>query len=101
MRPGRTPPGPVATAVVRRDNGWSATSQAHYRKPPLIAARRQDGGSAPLVFDGATDAAAFQTYLEQVLVPTLRPGDIVVWDNGAAHKQNVMQQAVAAAGAVV
>jgi hypothetical protein len=88
--------------VVRRDNGWSATS----RRPiiaslPLIAARRQDGGSAPLVFDGATDAAAFQTYLEQVLVPTLRPGDIVVWDNGAAHKQNVMRQAVAAAGAVV
>ena len=75
--------------------------QAHYRQTTLISALRQDGVTAPLVFEGATDAPAFQTYLERVLVPTLRPGDIVVWDNLAAHTRDVMRQAVEAAGAVV
>jgi transposase len=75
--------------------------QAHYHKTTLVSALRQDGVAAALVFEGATDTAAFQTYLEQVLVPTLRPGDVVVWDNLAAHTRDVMRQAVAKAGAVV
>jgi transposase len=56
---------------------------------------------APLAFSGATDTAAFQTYVEKVLVPELRPGDVVVWDNLQPHKNAQVIQAVEAAGARV
>jgi transposase len=54
--------------------------------------------TAPMLLDGATDGAAFLAYLEQVLVPTLRPGDIVVMDNLPAHKPGAVRIAVARAG---
>jgi hypothetical protein len=47
----------------------------------VIAALRCDGLTAPAVFDGPIDKASFRAYVEQVLVPTLRPGDVVVLDN--------------------
>jgi transposase len=65
----------------------------------LIAGVRQDGVLAPFVFEGATNTAAFQTYLEQVLVPELRPGDIVVLDNLPAHRARAVRRAVRKAGA--
>ncbi len=43
--------------------------------------------TAPMVLDGPMDGLAFEAYVTQVLVPTLRPGDIVVMDNLAAHKR--------------
>jgi transposase len=55
--------------------------------------------TAPMLLDGAMDGAAFLAYLEQVLVPTLRPGDIVVMDNLPAHKPAAVRIAVARAGA--
>ena len=56
---------------------------------------------APFVFEGATDGAAFGTYVPEVLVPELRPGDVVVWDNLQPHKNAQVIAAVEAAGARV
>jgi transposase len=67
----------------------------------VIAALRWDGLQAPAVFDGPIDNPTFLAYVEQVLVPTLRPGDIVVLDNLAVHKQAAVQIALEQAGAVV
>ena len=52
-----------------------------------------------MILDGAMNAAAFLAYVEQVLVPTLKPGDIVVMDNLPAHKPAAVRQAIEAAGA--
>ena len=57
--------------------------------------------SACLAFDGATDAAAFEAYVERCLAPALRPGDIVVMDNLACHKSAEDERLIAAAGAGV
>jgi transposase len=65
----------------------------------MIAAMRLDGSTACLAIEGATDAEVFRTYVEQVLVPTLRQGDIVVMDNLAAHKTEATLALIRAAGA--
>jgi transposase len=67
----------------------------------LICAMRLSGVTAPVVFQGATDTAAFQSYVEQVLVPELRPDDVVIWDNLEPHKAQVVVAAVEQVGAMV
>ncbi len=67
----------------------------------MIAAVSADGAQAPFMFDGAIDAQIFRIYVERVLVPTLRPGDIVVLDNLSSHKDRVARAAIEAAGAQV
>jgi transposase len=73
----------------------------HWKLITLTAAVRLDGVGACLAFDGATDAATFETYVERCLVPTLRPGDIVVMDNLSCHKTAEVARLIAAAGAEV
>jgi transposase len=65
----------------------------------VIAALRLEGLGAPAVFDGPIDNPTFRAYVEQVLVPTLRPGDVVVLDNLAVHKQPAVRAALEAVGA--
>jgi len=67
----------------------------------LVSAIRRDGVVAALTFTGATDEAAFWTYLDQVLIPALRPGDIVVLDNLAVHRRPAVARALRRAGAGV
>src|ERR1041385_429151 len=67
----------------------------------LIAGLRPSGVVAPCAFAGATDLEAFQTYVEEVLVPVLQPEDVVVWDNLKPNKNRVVIAAVQAAGARV
>jgi transposase len=67
----------------------------------VIAALRLEGMSAPAVFDGPMDSPTFLAYVEQVLRPTLRPGDVVVLDNLAAHKQPEVRTAIEQVGALV
>jgi len=55
--------------------------------------------TAPMVLDGPMNGAAFQAYVEQVLAPTLQPGDIVVLDNLPAHKPPAVRRAIEAKGA--
>src|SRR5262249_30781796 len=56
---------------------------------------------APMAYPGGTDAATFEAYVEQVLVPELRPGDVVVFDNLAAHLGPAVAEAIERAGARV
>ena len=51
------------------------------------------------MFNGPIDTDAFSAYVDQILVPTLRPGDVVVLDNLAVHKQPAIRAAIEAAGA--
>ena len=62
---------------------------------------RIDGLTAPYVIDGAMDGPSFLAYVEQVLAPTLRKGDIVFMDNLRTHKIDGVRQAIEAVGAKV
>lgn len=62
---------------------------------------RIDGITAPYVIDGAMDGPAFLAYVEQVLVPSLKKGDIVFMDNVRTHKVVGVAEAIAAAGATL
>jgi transposase len=75
------------------------TPCGHWETHTIVAALRPHGLTAPAVFDGPIDNASFRAYVEQVLVPTLRRGDIVVLDNLAVHKQPEVRAAIEAAGA--
>ena len=65
----------------------------------MVAALRPTEMTATAVFDGPIDTITFRAYVEQVLVPTLRRGDVVVLDNLAAHKQPEVRWAIEQAGA--
>jgi transposase len=67
----------------------------------LIAGLRLEGILAPWVFPGATDTEAFRTYVKEVLVPELRVGDVVIWDNLKPHQAAEVIDAVESAGAFV
>lgn len=73
----------------------------HWDSLTLICALRTSGVTAPVVFQGATDTPAFQSYVEQVLVPALKPDDVVIWDNLKPHKAQAVVAAVERAGARV
>ncbi len=65
----------------------------------MIAALRLDGVTAPMVIEGATDAAVFHAYVKHVLVPRLRGGEIVVLDNLSSHKSPEIERMIRSAGA--
>ena len=65
----------------------------------FLAALRHDRIDAPWLLDGPIDGASFRTYVEKVLVPTLKPGDIVIADNLGSHKGKAVRQAIRRAGA--
>ena len=71
----------------------------HWKTTTFVAALRRDGLTAPMVLDGPMTGQAFLAYVEQVLIPTLEPDDIVVMDNLPAHKIAPVRAAIAAAGA--
>jgi transposase len=74
-------------------------NHGHWKTTTFVGARRHDRMMAPMVLDGPMNGAAFQASVEQVLAPTLRPGDIVVLDNLPAHKPAAVRQAIEATGA--
>lgn len=65
----------------------------------FLAALRHDRLTAPCLFDGPINGESFRAYVEQILLPTLKPGDIVVMDNLGSHKGNAVRQAIRSAGA--
>jgi transposase len=77
------------------------TPCSHWETQTVIGALRLEGLRAPAVFDGPTDAVSSRAYVEQVLVPTLRPGDVVVLDNLAVHKQPEVRTAIEAVSAQI
>jgi len=77
----------------------SAVPHGHWKTTTFVAALRLDGLTAPTVIDGALNGDLFVAYVQQQLVPTLRPGDVVVMDNLSCHKRAEVRQAIEAAGA--
>jgi transposase len=71
----------------------------HWKTTTFVGALRLSGMTAPMVLDGPMNGVWFLAYVQQVLVPTLKPGDIVVMDNLPAHKSAPVMDAIAAVGA--
>jgi transposase len=78
---------------------FAGIPHGHWRTTTFVAGLRLGGLDAPMVIDGPMNGEAFFAYVEQVLVPTLRPGDIVVMDNLGCHKSAKVRDAIEAAGA--
>jgi len=71
----------------------------HWKTTTFVGALRLTGMVAPMVLDGPINGRAFQAYVDQVLVPELKPGDVVVMDNLGSHKGAGVRAAIEAAGA--
>ena len=76
-----------------------AAPHGHWGVRTLIGSVRGDGQTTCMTIDAPTDRNVFLAYVKKVLVPTLRPGDIVVMDNLAAHKTPAVVEAIRSAGA--
>ncbi|MBX9774531.1 MAG: IS630 family transposase [Xanthobacteraceae bacterium] len=73
--------------------------QGHWRTLTFLGALRCDRLTAPCVFDGPINGECFRAYVEQQLVPVLKPGDIVIMDNLGSHKSAALRRMIRAAGA--
>jgi transposase len=97
-----------ANTAMTRTHGRAPAGQRVYANTPgrwesitLTCGLRLSGVTAALAFPGATNAGVFETYVEEVLSPELKPGDVVVWDNLKPHESEEAIEAVEAAGARV
>jgi transposase len=97
-----------ANTAMTRTYGRAPAGQRVYTDAPgrwesitLTCALRLSGPTAAFAFPGATNTDMFETYVEEVLVPELRPGDVVIWDNVKPHQSEEAVEAVEAAGASV
>lgn len=87
--------------------GWAPRGQklvarapfGHWRTLTFLAALRHDRIDAPCVLDGPINGLSFTAWVEQFLVPTLAPGDIVIMDNLGSHKGAAVRNAIRAVGA--
>jgi len=112
-------PGLDPTRLVFIDETWTSTNMArrygrapcgerlvakvphgHWKTTTFVAGIRVDGLSAPCVIDGPIDGETFLAYVEQILAPTLKPGDIVIMDNLSSHQVTGVRTAIEARGAV-
>lgn len=73
----------------------------HWKTTTLIAALGIGGIRCSMVVDGAVNADVFEAFVRQILVPQLRPGDVVVLDNLSSHKRAATRKLIEAAGAVL
>jgi len=96
-----------ASTKMARLRGWAKQGQrcrasiphGHWKTTTFTAGLRLDGMVAPMVLDGPMDGNAFIAYIEQVLVPELNKGDIVIMDNLPSHKIKSVRLAIENAGA--
>jgi hypothetical protein len=91
-RYGRAPRGERVVAIVPRNHGPNIT---------LLAAMSADGITAAMTMTGATDRQVWALFVRQILVPSLRPGQIVLWDNLAIYKNQALRQLIEAHGCQV
>lgn len=73
----------------------------HWRTTTMIGAMRLDGSTACMTIEGSTDTDVFQSYVREILCPTLKPGDLVVMDNLSPHKNERTLELIRAVGAKV
>jgi transposase len=71
----------------------------HWKTTTFVGALRLNGMTAPMVLDGPMNGAWFLAYIQQVLAPTLKPGDVVIMDNLGVHKSTPVKDAIEAVGA--
>jgi transposase len=97
-----------ANTAMTRTHGRAPVGQRVYTDTPgrwesitLTCGMRLSGVTATLAFPGATNTDVFEAYVGEVLVPELKPGDVVVWDNLKPHESEEAIEAVEAAGARV
>ena len=76
----------------------SGVPHDHWKTTTFVGALRRSGMTAPMVLDGPMTGAWFLSYVEQVLIPTLTPGDVVILDNLPAHKGAAVREAIEASG---
>jgi transposase len=96
-----------ATTNMARKNGRAPKGErlragvphGHWKTTTFVAGLRLTGLTAPMVLDGPINGLWFQAYVDQVLVPTLAPGDVVIMDNLGSHKGADVRRAIEAAGA--
>jgi transposase len=96
-----------AKTNMTRLRGWAPRGRkllarvphGHWRTLTFLAALRCDRIDAPCVIDGPINGERFTAYVEQFLVPTLSPGDIVIMDNLGSHKGQAVRRAIRATGA--
>jgi transposase len=96
-----------AKTNMTRTHGWNRRGEAliakapqgHWKTMTFLAALRCDEITAPFVLDGPINGESFLAYVEQVLAPALKPGDIVVMDNLGCHKRAAINKAIRAKGA--
>jgi len=77
----------------------AAIPHGHWKTTTFTGALRLTGMTAPMVLDSAMNGDAFRAYVEQVLAPTLCPGDVVIMDNLPAHKAAGIRETIEAVGA--
>jgi len=77
----------------------SKVPHGHWKTTTFVAGLRSTALTAPCVIDGPMNGSAFLAYVEQILAPSLKSGDIVVMDNLSAHKVPGVREAIEAAGA--
>ena len=88
-------------------HGWSKKGQpliaqapgGHWMTITFVAALRHDRMTAPCIFDDPMNGARFLAYIKQILVPTLKIGDVVIMNTLSSHKSSAVKQAIKAAGA--
>jgi transposase len=97
-----------ANTAMTRTHGRAPVGQRVYTNTPgrwesitMTCGLRLSGVTAPLAFRGATNTDIFETYVQEVLVPELKPGDVVIWDNLKPHKSEEAIEAIEATGARV
>jgi transposase len=97
-----------ANTAMTRTHGRAPAGQRVYTDTPgrwdsitLTCGLRLSGVTAALAFPGATNTGVFETYVEEVLVAELKPGDVVIWDNLKPHQSEEAVEAIEAAGAEV
>jgi transposase len=71
----------------------------HWKTSTFVAALRHNRVTAPLLLDGPMNGPSFLAYVEQILAPTLKPGDVVIMDNVSIHKVAGVREAIEARGA--
>jgi transposase len=80
---------------------YDSAPNSRWETVTVLSALRLDGTTESLVFDGAVDRPMFDAYIQHILAPTLRPGDILILDNLSTHQSPACEKAVSARGARV
>jgi len=83
----------------RGERVHAKSPHGHWNTTTIIGAMRSDGSTACMTIDGAADTEVFHVYVREVLAPKLRPGDVVVMDNLAPHKNEATLSLIRERGA--